>query len=123
VALEVLDAEKEQAARSLGSGHHVVFGVAGSGKTVLLLARARLIAEREPGKKVLVLCYNKALAASLAAQLDEPVLRSVEVRHFHSWVARKTGLRWRREEESFDAYESRAVAALLGGAGHFAEAE
>src|SRR5262249_61938748 len=34
VMLEVLDAQQEQAARSLGSGHHVLFGVAGSGKTV-----------------------------------------------------------------------------------------
>src|SRR5262249_6637246 len=32
VTLEVLDAQQEQAARSLGSGHHVLFGVAGSGK-------------------------------------------------------------------------------------------
>ena len=122
VALEVLDAQQEQEARSLGSGHHVVFGVAGSGKTLLLLARARLIAERDPGRKVLVLCYNKVLAASLASQLDEPGLRGIEVRHFLSWAARKTGLR-KRDDESFDAYESRAAAALLGGAGHFAEAE
>ena len=93
VAPEVLDAQQEQEARSLGSGHHVVFGVAGSGKTVLLLARARLIAERDPGRKVLVLCYNRVLAASLAAQLDEPGLRGIEVRHFLSWAARKTGLR------------------------------
>jgi hypothetical protein len=121
VALEVLDAQQEREARSLGSGHHVVFGVAGSGKTVLLLARARLIAERDPGRKVLVLCYNRVLAASLAAQLGEPDLRSAEVRHFHSWAARKTGLRL-RDDESFDVYESRA-AALIGGAGHFAEAE
>jgi excinuclease UvrABC helicase subunit UvrB len=73
-----------------GLGHHVVFGVAGSGKTVLLLARARLIAGRDPAKKVLVLSYNKALADLLAAQLDKPGLRGVEVRHFHSWSARNT---------------------------------
>jgi hypothetical protein len=72
--LEVLDAQREQASRSLGSGHYVVFRVAGSGKTAMLLARARLIPGRDPGKKVLVLCYNKALAALLAAQLDVPGL-------------------------------------------------
>src|SRR5262249_22288160 len=55
VTLEVLDAQQEQAARSLGSGHHVVFGVAGSGKTVLLLARARLLAAQEPARRVLFL--------------------------------------------------------------------
>jgi superfamily I DNA and RNA helicase len=97
VALEVLDAQQEQAARSLGTGHHIVFGVAGSGKTAMLLARVRLIAGRDPGKKVLVLCYNKSLAALLAAQLDEPGLRGVEVRHFHCWMARNSGLRRRRE--------------------------
>jgi len=37
-------------------------------------------------------------------------------------AARMTGLR-KRDDESFDAYEARATAALLGGAGHFAEAE
>ena len=94
VTLEVLDAQQEQAARSLGSGHHVLFGIAGSGKTVLLLARARLLAGRESGRRVLFLCYNKALAADLTARLaDDPSLRGVEIRHFHSWAARMTGLR------------------------------
>jgi hypothetical protein len=123
VTLEVLDAQQEQAARSLGSGHHVIFGVAGSGKTVLLLARARFLAGRDPSKRILVLCYNKALAADLTARLaEEPSLRGIEVRHFHSWVARRTGLRL-RDNESFDDYGARAVAAFLGGLAHFAEAE
>ena len=55
VALEVLDAQQEQVARALGDGHHVVFGVAGSGNTTLILARARLLARQDPAKKVLVL--------------------------------------------------------------------
>jgi hypothetical protein len=123
VTLEVLDAQQEQAARSLGSGHHVVFGVAGSGKTVLLLARARLLADREPGRRVLFLCYNKALAADLAARLtDDPSLRGVEIRHFHSWAARLTGLR-KRDDEPFDDYGTRVVAALLDGVRLFSDAE
>lgn len=123
MTLEVLDAQQEQAARALGEGHHVVFGVAGSGKTVLILARARLIAGRDPGKRVLVLCYNKALAAHLAAQVaGDPPMRNVEVRHFHSWAARRTGMR-KRDDEAFDAYEARVVAALLGGVEHFSDAE
>jgi len=123
VALEVLDAQQEQVARSLGDGHHVVFGVAGSGKTTLILARARLLARQDPAKKVLILCYNKALAAHLAAQLaGDQGLRAVEVRHFHSWAARKTGLR-KRDDEAFDAYESRVVAAMLGAADHWTEAD
>ena len=123
VTLEVLDAQQEQAARSLGAGHHVIFGIAGSGKTVLLLARARWLAGRDPSKRILVLCYNKALAADLTARLaGDSSLRGVEVRHFHSWAARKTGLRL-RDDESFEQYGARVVAAMLGGLGHFADAE
>ena len=77
VALDVLDSRQEQAARSIGSGHQVIFGIAGSGKSVLLTSRARLIATHEPAKKVLILCYNKVLAASTAAQLAaDPALRT-----------------------------------------------
>jgi hypothetical protein len=85
VALDVLDARQEQVARSLGEGHHVFFGVAGSGKTVLLLARARLIARQDPSRRVLVLCYNRALAAHLADQVSgDPGLANAEVRPFLS---------------------------------------
>ena len=123
VALEVLDAQQEQVARAPGEGHHVVSGVAGSGKTTLILARARLLARHDPDRKVLVLCYNKALAAYLAAQLAEDEgLRNVEIRHFHSWAARKTGLR-KREDESFDDYEGRVVETMLGAADHWTEAD
>jgi hypothetical protein len=123
VTLEVLDAQQEQAARSLGSGHHVLFGVAGSGKTVLLLARARLLAGQESGRRILFLCFNKALAADLAARLaDDPGARGVEIRHFHSWAARWTGLR-KRDDEPFDAYGARLVAALLDGVRHVSDAE
>jgi hypothetical protein len=37
--LAVLDPRQERNARALGDGHRIVYGVAGSGKTVLLTAR------------------------------------------------------------------------------------
>ena len=120
--LEVLDRRQEQVARSLGEGHRVFFGVAGSGKTVLLLARARLLAEQGPDRRVLVLCYNRALSADLAARLAGGSGPSnVEVRTFHAWAGRVTGLR-RRRDEPFESYERRLVAAMLG-AGAWPEAE
>ncbi len=118
--LDILDAEQEQAARSLGAGHQLVFGVAGSGKTILLLARARLLADRDPTAKILILCYNKALAASLAAKVGD--LKNAAARTFHSWAAGLTGQKW-RDDESFVAYEDRLVSSLLGGTGHFADSE
>ncbi len=113
VALEVLDAQQEQAARSPSTGHHVVFGIAGSGKTVMLLARARMLAVRDPTAKILLLCFNKALAAALDAQLDgDDARRRVEVRHFDSWVVARTRLR-KPAEETWEAFRGRMVDAIL----------
>jgi DNA helicase IV len=56
--VKVLDSKQEELARDIGAGHRLVFGVAGSGKTVLLIARAKLIVRLNPQAKVLVLCYN-----------------------------------------------------------------
>ena len=50
--LAVLDLRQERNARALGDGHRIVYGVAGSGKTVLLIARAKLLAE-DPEKRIL----------------------------------------------------------------------
>jgi hypothetical protein len=122
MVLEVLDRRQEQAARSLGDGHRVLFGVAGSGKTVLLLARAKLIAGQDASKRVLVLCYNRPLAAYLHAQVaGDPGFRNVEVRTFHSWAHQRTGLR-KRGNEPFESYGKRLVGALLSANG-WSEAE
>ena len=42
--LEVMDMQQEQVARSMGEGHRIVRGVAGSGKTLILAFRAEQIA-------------------------------------------------------------------------------
>jgi len=39
--LVVLDRRQENNARKIGEGHRIIYGVAGSGKTVLLIARAK----------------------------------------------------------------------------------
>jgi hypothetical protein len=92
-ALKVLDAEQEAAARSLGDGHRLIFGVPGSGKTVLLLAKARLLSAEYPEGEILLLCYNVALATYLAHAVGD--LPNVKALHFDGWAA---GLGVRREE-------------------------
>ncbi len=82
--VKVLDAKQEQLARQVGAGHRLVFGVAGSGKTVLLIARAKLVARLNPSARVLVLCYNFMLSSYLAEALKD--LPSVTIRHFHRWA-------------------------------------
>ena len=47
--LKVLDYRQERNARSIGDSHRIIYGVAGSGKTVLLIARAKNVGGR-PGE-------------------------------------------------------------------------
>jgi len=86
--LRVMDLQQEQLARSLGEGHRVIHGVAGSGKTMILGYRAEYLAKAatEASKPVLILCYNEPLAVKLAAMMDAKGLSSqVHARHFHKW--------------------------------------
>ena len=91
-----LDIEQERIARTMQSGHRLVSGVAGSGKTLILLARAKALANRLNPQRVLILCYNITLAAHLRSLLHNdtrnPQYRqSIEVLNFHAWA--KTVLR------------------------------
>ena len=60
----VMDREQERLAEHLGSGYRRIRGVAGSGKTLVLLHRARFIADYF-SRRVLLLCFNKALSLAL----------------------------------------------------------
>ena len=83
--LKVMDAQQEQLARSLGDEHRVIHGVAGSGKTMILGFRAMQLA-RELARPILVLCYNKTLAARLEQLIGERGLADkVQVYNFHKW--------------------------------------
>lgn len=85
--MQVMDLQQEQLARSLGDGHRVIHGVAGSGKTMILGYRAELLAKSATqGKPVLVLCYNEPLAIKLHLVMALKGLSDrVHVRHFHKW--------------------------------------
>jgi hypothetical protein len=83
--LEVMDLRQEAIARGLGEGHRVIHGVAGSGKTLILAYRCQYLAQM-PGKPILVLVYNKALASWLNQQMVEKGISDrVTVRNFHAW--------------------------------------
>lgn len=85
--LRVMDLQQEQIARTLGEGHRVIHGAAGSGKTMILIYRAQyLAAAARPEQPVLVLCFNRTLADRIGAQLrSRGVDERVQVRTFHSW--------------------------------------
>lgn len=85
--MRVMDLQQEQLARSLGNGHRVIHGVAGSGKTMILGYRAEFLAKASASTKpILVLCYNRPLAAKLDAIMANKSLDAkVHVRGFHRW--------------------------------------
>jgi hypothetical protein len=87
--LRVMDLQQEQLARSLGEGHRVIHGVAGSGKTLILGYRAEYLA-KVCTKPILILCYNKALAKRLEHWMKEKgVANKVIVQNFHAWCYRQ----------------------------------
>ncbi|MDZ4315833.1 MAG: 3'-5' exonuclease [Azonexus sp.] len=83
--VRVMDIQQEQLARSLGEGHRVIHGVAGSGKTLILGYRAEHLA-KVCARPILVLCYNRTLAKRLACTIAAKGLADkVLVHTFHQW--------------------------------------
>ena len=83
--IRIMDIQQEQLARSLGAGHRVIHGVAGSGKTMILAFRCSHLSE-ELDKPILVLCYNAVLATKLRSILVKDS-RNIIVQTFHSWCS------------------------------------
>jgi len=90
--IKVMDMQQEQLARSIGNGHRVIHGVAGSGKTLILGYRSLYLAQTLD-KPILVLCYNITLAAHLRQMMiDNGVEDKVNVYHFHDWCGEQLRL-------------------------------
>lgn len=82
---KVMDLQQEQLARSLGEGHRIIHGVAGSGKTMILGYRAEYLAKATV-RPILILCYNKALSKRLDHIIREKGLQGkIHVQTFHQW--------------------------------------
>lgn len=82
--IKVLDADQEQISFSIKEGHQVVRGVAGSGKTVILIARAKYLAATG-NQRILILCYSRLLSQFIRNCTKE--FQNIEVRTFAGWAA------------------------------------
>ncbi len=69
--LRALDRRQERAAEHMGWGYRVIRGVAGSGKTLVLVHRARHLARLFPQWRILLLCYNRVLSLELKRQIGD----------------------------------------------------
>jgi hypothetical protein len=101
-----VDVEQENIAKSLGEGPRLLRGLAGSGKTLILLMRAKLMVSNADmmgtPKRVLILCWNISLANYLRQAFRKVHIpfegevydtikargakSSVEIMHFVGWA-------------------------------------
>ena len=111
--VKVMDMQQEQLARSLGEGHRVIHGVAGSGKTLILGYRCLYLAKLLH-KPILVLCYNITLAARLRElMVERGVGDKVNVYHFHDWCGEQLRLYHVDRPPSGDGFFDRLVEAVI----------
>jgi hypothetical protein len=106
--LKTLDSRQESLARSIGEGHRIFFGVSGSGKTLLLIARAKMLTTDYPEARILILCFNVSLASHLRSilhQQDEnSQYKKIEVTNFHEWAGSILGSLPSSVSGNFDEY-------------------
>jgi hypothetical protein len=115
--IKVMDTHQEKIARNLGEGHRIIHGVAGSGKTLLLAFRCLHLDRLNLAKPILVLCYNKTLAAKLTAMLKERGAGdNVQVRHFHGWCKAMCDLYQLDLQKSDRPIWEKRVEAVIAGA-------
>ncbi|GGY57578.1 DNA helicase [Bacterioplanes sanyensis] len=123
--IKVMDVQQEKLARGLGSGHRVIHGVAGSGKTLILGYRCELLAATS-NKPILVLCYNITLARKLTALMASRGLQEkVNIKHFHDWCGEQLKLFHVDVAEGVEPYWERQVKAVIKGVdeGHIPRAQ
>jgi hypothetical protein len=84
-----LTAEAEQASRQFGL--QLINGVAGSGKSLIVLYRAHLLCSLFPGRAILVLTHNRALIRDLSGRYDvlDPHAACVQWKTFLMWCCQQ----------------------------------
>jgi superfamily I DNA/RNA helicase len=93
----VFDLRQEQYASGLGAGHRIIYGVAGSGKSLVVAYRAKYLAAANPGWRILVTCFNVSMAAHMGTLVERtrPDLAlgpgSIEVGTLHQVCANLLG--------------------------------
>ncbi|MCX7641786.1 MAG: AAA family ATPase [Elusimicrobiales bacterium] len=85
--IKIIDKKQEEVTRNLELGHYLLKGVAGSGKTVILISRAKFLSKFFQNWKILFICYNKSLASYLKTQLSE--FKNIEISTYHKWCLKK----------------------------------
>jgi hypothetical protein len=110
--IKTMDLHQENLAKQIGDKNRLIRGVAGSGKTIILASRAKMLSKQNPDWKILILCYNISLANAIQQMvyhmLNEPEdlfdfdtsleekEHNIIVRNFHAWL--KNDLKVREDQ-------------------------
>lgn len=105
--IKIMDLHQENLAKQLGDKHRLIRGVAGSGKTLILASRAKMLYNQNPDWKILILCYNISLSQAIKQMvqhmMSEPdslfdfdsegqiqdskdKMDKIYVKNFHEWL-------------------------------------
>jgi len=93
--IKTLDIEQELFAKRVPIGHYLISGVPGSGKTVVLIARAIHLLKKYPNWKIAIITYNKSLTKKISSRLEvlnsslylnDIDLSKIEVTTFHKFA-------------------------------------
>ena len=93
--IQALDIEQELFAKRVPIGHYLISGIPGSGKTVVLIARAIHLLKEYPNWKIAIVTYNKSLTNKIKNRLEtlnanlyltDINLQNIEVTTFHSFA-------------------------------------
>lgn len=106
--IKTMDLHQENLAKQIGDKHRLIRGVAGSGKTLILATRAKMLAEQHPNWKILILCYNVALKQNIKQMIHSkytepddfltsdhrktPNLNNIQILNFHHWIKKDHGI-------------------------------
>ena len=85
-----LDQEESVETSSSRWQARLINGVAGSGKTLILLHRALLLAQRYPDESILILIHNAPVVADLRRKVEQafggPMADRIHIKTFYGWL-------------------------------------
>jgi hypothetical protein len=108
--VQALDGAQARLARRMKSGHHIIKGPPGSGKTLVLVHRCCHIHQYHPQKKnILLVCYNIALVSYLKRLIQEKGIGvgngGIHVSHYYELCSKILGESVQFENEDNEYYD------------------
>ncbi|MGD8983847.1 MAG: 3'-5' exonuclease [Desulfobacteraceae bacterium] len=108
--VQALDEAQARLARRLKSGHHIIKGPPGSGKTLVLVHRCCHIHKYHPQKNnILLVCYNIALVSYLKRLIQEKGIGvgngGIHVSHYYELCSKILGEPVQYENEDNEYYD------------------